>query len=75
MPAETQTIAPLLLTPRDAAKVMSLSERTLWTLTQRGELPAVWIGRAKRYAVTDLAAWIDSQKAAGNGAVSVGGVR
>ena len=28
----------LLLTPRDAAKALSISERTLWSLTQRGDV-------------------------------------
>jgi excisionase family DNA binding protein len=52
----------LLLKPREAAQALSISARTLWTLTRRGEVPCVRIGRAVRYAPADLRAWIDAQK-------------
>lgn len=55
----------MLLTPRDAARLLSLSERTLYSLRRRGELPAVQVGRAVRFDVTDLRAWIDQKKTAG----------
>jgi excisionase family DNA binding protein len=60
----------LLLTARQAAAALSVSERTLWTLTQRGDLPAVRIGRSVRYDPGDLRAWIERQKqaSAANGA-------
>lgn len=54
--------APLLLTASDAAGRLSISPRTLWTLTDRGEMPVVRIGRAVRYDVRDLIAWIDANK-------------
>jgi excisionase family DNA binding protein len=44
----------LLLRPREAAKALSISQRTLWSLTQRGELRAVRIGRAVAYSVEEL---------------------
>jgi excisionase family DNA binding protein len=56
----------LLLTPREAAKALSLCEKTLWTLTRRGELPAVRIGRAVRYDLADLRAFIDAAKSPTN---------
>lgn len=52
----------LLLTPREAARALSVCEKTLWTLTQRGELPAVRIGRSVRYSVADLQDFIDRRK-------------
>lgn len=53
----------LLLTARQAAEALAVSERTLWGLTvPRGELPAVHIGRAVRYAVADIEAWIEAKK-------------
>jgi len=55
-------IQPLLLTARQAAKVLTICEKTLWTLTQRGEIPAVKIGRAVRYDPADLRVWIDCAK-------------
>ena len=54
-------LAPLL-TVREAADVLRVSERTLWTLTHSGELPAVRVGRSVRYDQNDLASWIESRK-------------
>jgi excisionase family DNA binding protein len=59
----------LLLRPREAAEALALSPRTLWTLTRRGEIPALRVpGRGKarslRYSVADLQAWIDRQRTA-----------
>lgn len=47
----TQTVKDdrLLLTALEAAKTLSISQRTLWTLTQRGEVPCIKIGRLNRY--------------------------
>ena len=53
----------LLLTAREAARAMSISERTLWSLTSpRGEIPAVRLGSAVRYALADLEAWVRTAK-------------
>ncbi|MBP8911877.1 MAG: helix-turn-helix domain-containing protein [Phycisphaerae bacterium] len=57
-----QPIQPLLLTASQAARALSLCEKTLWTLTKRGEIPAVRIGRAVRYDPRDLDAWIERAK-------------
>ncbi len=55
----------LLVTARDAARLLSVCEKTLWSLTApRGPLPAVRIGRAVRYDVADLRAFINGQKGA-----------
>jgi excisionase family DNA binding protein len=54
----------LLLRPRDAARALAVSERTLWTLTRRGSLRCVRIGRAVRYDVRDLDAFIATAKGA-----------
>jgi len=53
---------PLLLSPRATAKALGICEKTLWTLTQRGEIPAIHIGRAVRYDISDLKAWIEAKK-------------
>ena len=55
-------IEPLLVRARDAAKALALSERTLWTLAQRGEIPRVLAGRAVLYDPADLRAWIEKKK-------------
>lgn len=51
-----------LLRPREAAEWLKISERTLWTLNQRGELPAVRIGRNVRYDLADLIEFVDARK-------------
>ena len=55
----------LLLSTREAAKALSVCEKTLWTLTKNGELPVIRIGRAVRYSIADLQNWI--QKNSENG--------
>jgi excisionase family DNA binding protein len=54
----------LLLTAPEAAKALAISPRTLWSLTQRGDIPCVRIGRSVRYDLEDLRAWIASRKEA-----------
>lgn len=52
----------ILMNVVDAAKAMGISERTIWTLTQRHSLPCVRIGRRVLYDPLDLQKWIDMQK-------------
>ncbi|UCC99945.1 MAG: helix-turn-helix domain-containing protein [Phycisphaerales bacterium] len=52
----------LLLTPREAARTLSVCERTLYGLTKSGDLPCVRIGRAVRYSTNDLRAFIEQKK-------------
>ena len=57
-------VVPLLVTAKEAAKMLAVSERTLWTLGDSGTLPRVPIGpRCYRYDVADLLAWIAARKA------------
>ena len=52
------TIEPILLTPRDAARALSISERSLYALTvPRGSIPCIKSGQLVRYVVEDLRAW------------------
>jgi excisionase family DNA binding protein len=61
--SETIQLPRLLLTTAEAARVLAVSERTLWSLAQRGEIPTVHpTARAVRFDVRDLQAWIDSRK-------------
>jgi excisionase family DNA binding protein len=53
----------LLLSTRDAAKRLAISERTLFTLTQSGQLPCVRVGIRKRYSVETLRNWIQRSEA------------
>lgn len=52
----------LLLTPREAAQALRISERKLWGLTASSEIPCVRIGRSVRYDISDLHAWIEARK-------------
>ena len=54
--------SPQLLTPRDAARTLAISERTLWTMTRRGDVRRVRFGRAVRYDVADLQAMVERAK-------------
>jgi excisionase family DNA binding protein len=57
--SETQK---LLVKAPEAAALLSLSERKLWEMRNCRQIPHVKIGRAVRYAVADLEAWIEQQK-------------
>jgi hypothetical protein len=59
----TDLPAPLALRPREAAKALGISTRTLWQLTApRGPIPCVRIGPGRRrsvlYPVVKLQAWL-----------------
>ncbi len=53
---------PLLVSPREAARMLSLSERTLWSLTASGNLPRIKLGRLVRYSIDDLRQFIDQRR-------------
>lgn len=53
---------PLLIKAPAAAKLLTLSERKLWELTNRKLIPHVRIGKkAVRYSPDQLRAWIEEQ--------------
>jgi excisionase family DNA binding protein len=56
----------LLISLVEAAKRLSISERTLWNLRQSGELRVVKIGRSVRVAVDDLRGLVERRRG-GNG--------
>jgi predicted DNA-binding transcriptional regulator AlpA len=49
---------PLALRRRDAARMLGLSERALWSLTNRGDVPHVRLGKSIRYPVAALRDWL-----------------
>ena len=68
----TPTVDPLALRPREAAKALGISARTLWGLTApRGPIPCLRIGHGKRqtvlYPVAHLQAWLSRQAEAVRG--------
>ncbi len=52
-------IDPLLLSPRQASRALSISERTLWSLTKSGAVPHIRIGKLVRYSVDGLKKYIE----------------
>ena len=55
----------LLLTPRQAAEALQISERKLWGMKASGEIPHVLLGRSVRYDPRDLQRCIDERKKEG----------
>ena len=51
----------LLVGSRDAARLLSISERTLWCLVNDGEIACIRIGTCKRYSLSALEAFIASR--------------
>jgi len=51
-----------LLRPREAAELLAISERTLWALSNKGDLPRVEIGGSVRYDPADLREWVERNK-------------
>lgn len=58
---------PPLLTYRQAAQVLGVTDRTLRTLVREGRLPAVRFGRSVRIDPADLRRFIDTAKRGENG--------
>ena len=66
------TQAPLALRPREAAKSLGISPRSLWQLTHDGHIPCKRIGNGKRqivlYPMADLQAWLSGRTEVTKGA-------
>jgi excisionase family DNA binding protein len=63
---------PTLLSADQASKVLLVSTRTLYTLSQRGDLPCIKIGRSVRYHPKDIEAYLDRQRTTQGKGVSRG---
>jgi excisionase family DNA binding protein len=52
--------APQLIRAEDVARMMGVSERTLWRLLSAGKLPQpVRIGRSTRWRLAEVRQWIE----------------
>lgn len=51
----------LAVRPAEAARLLGISQRLLWSLTNRRVIPAAKVGRVVLYRVEDLDAWLTSQ--------------
>jgi excisionase family DNA binding protein len=54
-----------LLKRKEAAEYLGISERHLWTITDRGDLPRITLDSAVRYSQADLDAYIDRRRQGG----------
>jgi excisionase family DNA binding protein len=58
---ETKGELTLALRPREAARAIGVSARTLWTLTKRREVPFVKLGTVVLYPVALLQEWLEKR--------------
>jgi excisionase family DNA binding protein len=54
-------IPPLAVGASEAARMLGISTRTLWAMTNCGKLPYVKLGRRTLYPIDDLRAWLQAQ--------------
>ena len=54
-----------LLTYAETARLLDLSQRTIWALVNRGEIPSLHIGRSVRIRRRALIAWIERRERKG----------
>jgi excisionase family DNA binding protein len=57
----TPPIEPLLVRVEEAARILSLSRSMIYQLLDRGELPSVRCGAARRIPIAALHEWISRQ--------------
>ncbi len=56
----------LALRPKEAAAALSIGERLLWSMTNRGEIPHIKLGKCVLYPVAELERWLSEQAAGGS---------
>ena len=50
-----------ILTLPEVAQLLKVAEKTVYTMAQKGELPAFKVGGQWRFRRTDLDAWMDAK--------------
>ncbi len=61
-----------ILTLPEVAGLLKVAEKTVYTMAQRGQLPAFKVRGQWRFKRSDLEQWIEDQKAAAQGEASKG---
>jgi excisionase family DNA binding protein len=51
-----------LLTLRQVAQKLQISETTLYKLARKGKIPAIKVGNQWRFKIEDIDKWLESQK-------------
>ena len=62
-----EKLEKLTVRTREAAQMLSVSERHLADLIRRGEIPRVKSGSANLIMVDDIRAWLEKRKEVANG--------
>ena len=62
-----------ILTLPEVAVLLKVAKKTVYTMAQRGQLPAFKVRGQWRFKRSDLEQWIEDQKAAVKGEASKGG--
>jgi excisionase family DNA binding protein len=52
----------ICISGREASAMLSISPRTLWSLTHSGQIPVVRMGRLVRYSIADLKMFVERSK-------------
>lgn len=56
-----------ILTLPEVAQLLKVADKTIYTMAQKGELPAFKVGGQWRFRRTDLDAWIDAKTRGASG--------
>jgi excisionase family DNA binding protein len=64
LPKEPVAMADEILTVVEVAQLLKVAEKTVYTMAQKGELPAFKVRGQWRFKRDDIDAWIEGQKAA-----------
>ncbi len=59
-----ENMAKDIITIKEVAKFLKVTERTLYRLVQEGKVPAFKVGGSWRFELADIEAWIAEQKKA-----------
>ena len=57
-----KSVEQIAVTPADAAKMLGISERTLWALTKNGLIPHRRVGKRILYSVEALKAFVAGEE-------------
>jgi excisionase family DNA binding protein len=57
--SELQIARPLLITRDEAAALLTISPRKLWSMTNAGQVPCIRMGRTVRYCPSALREWVE----------------
>ena len=67
MPSEPQMTDEILTLP-EVARLLKVAEKTVYSMAQKGALPAFKVGGQWRFKRTDIDAWIERRKLEGKAA-------